>query len=503
MTSRPQHGCRRPAAQGTAQCTTQSSNPQKLLKSGMAAKETGDLSQAEACLRKLLEFKTKKERVKPLVRIAAYELALLLLQCGRHHEADKFLLQLGFIYKLSPKVFQINNATAPSSGADSIVAAFDDALPPSLLKPLRHAFGPESAFWPEHGYPTPCFFSYNEPLNSARETTAQGSAPLIRKVVQHVLPSIKSIFPNVSSVESVEWWAHIRPASSGGGHQLHFDLDEAGLSSLPPGTKPTHPVVSCVLYLSDSDPQSVGGQTAPTLVTDQSLDQGSIASRAWLCVPKLNRLLLFDGGLLHGVIPQAPGSASFSKYGKGCTDRITLMLGLWGKQPSPTLSQPSCASGKQILGPNMPVPGPTSSACWPRLFTVHADAMPEVAGSGRKRKRSRSHMKDDGKLTATRTVLFGPVSPVWVPVARDPEISSESKSFVPLSGADKVDFFGRWFLTHSPELLQELVVEEAHGCSDSTSVREERREETLEIEEISMEEFARLRNQQQTTGKKT
>jgi hypothetical protein len=57
-----------------------------------------------------------------------------------------------------------------------------------------------------------------------------------------------------------------------------------------------NPIVSTVLYLSEG----VGG---PTLMTNQYLEDTKLAARGWLAFPKLNRLVVFDGSYLHGVIP--------------------------------------------------------------------------------------------------------------------------------------------------------------------------------------------------------
>ena len=141
---------------------------------------------------------------------------------------------------------------------------------------------------------------------------------------------------------------------SGGSHQLHFDTDEVALAAATTttGTKSKlgsgvgassrttqtqskskakakaktpprdiHPIVSLVLYLSGSQ------QSAPTLVTNQTLEEGSVASEAFLVRPLDNRLLAFDGRLLHGVTPYLPLPLSSSA---SSTPRITLMLGIWG-----------------------------------------------------------------------------------------------------------------------------------------------------------------------------
>ncbi|KAG1668376.1 hypothetical protein FOA52_004885 [Chlamydomonas sp. UWO 241] len=128
---------------------------------------------------------------------AAYELALLLHGLGRHADADRWLRQLGFAFRLADAAFSpvgpAAAAAAPASGAAlgsqkkkkkgpggsggagprvharSVPAAapglplrvVDGLLDAPLLFALQAALGPCSSFWPEHGYPTPVFFSYN------------------------------------------------------------------------------------------------------------------------------------------------------------------------------------------------------------------------------------------------------------------------------------------------------------------------------------------------------
>lgn len=82
---------------------------------------------------------------------------------------------------------------------------------------------------------------------------------------------------------------HSRPHTSG--HQLHFDSDETGLMQ---GGSAVHPIVSCVMYLTDD----AGG---PTLITDQTLVSG-LAEQGWLSSPQTNRLLAFDARFLHGAV---------------------------------------------------------------------------------------------------------------------------------------------------------------------------------------------------------
>lgn len=467
----------------------------------------GALDDAEDALRRAASVCSGRVRgSRSWARIAAYELALLLSQRGRHSEADELLSGLGFIYKLSPIIFD-RTCIDRSKGAANAVAAFDHALPPSIFEPLCNAFSETSPFWAEHGYPTPCFFSYNEPLHSSSSSTKSRrrlrhqplEAPLIRAVAECVRPLAESAFPTLFNIDStakkrrtivsVEWWAHLRQTDSGGGHQLHFDLDEAGLSMLPEGAAPAHPLVSCVLYLTgpNAGVNSDVSDMAPTIVTDQSLAHGSQAAHAWLCPPALNRLLLFDGGLLHGVVPCS------TKTGVNPEPRVTLMLGLWGDSPRPTLHK-----GGGSLGPNMPMPGagttsPAQTPRWPALLKSPVPlADPD---SGRKRP-----MPTSG--------LHGPVSPVWVPVPSTATAASNVAKRGRRSGSAGVQFFGRWFLDHEPSLLQEMVVAEARRssapmsepvapCMEATLAPGggiSMAPPALEVEEVSMEELLRLRN---------
>jgi hypothetical protein len=94
-----------------------------------------------------------------------------------------------------------------------------------------------------------------------------------------------------------------------------------------------HPLVSSVLYLTDE-----GG---PTAVFDQTLESAgsthageeavasvpvpAAAAQVAVCAPARNRLLLFDGRLLHAVLHR-PG-------GRAAGLRRTLLINWWAKQP--------------------------------------------------------------------------------------------------------------------------------------------------------------------------
>jgi hypothetical protein len=366
-------------------------------------------------------------------QIAIYELALLHSQLGNFNEADKYLAMLGFVLKLSNKI--ICPSAHPTSSVfqdqeqapvlnkqlgDTPVVAFDDVLPPNLLQPLLEAFSPSSTFWAEHSYPTDEFFSYS--------CKKSDNPSLMSQIIEFVTPLIDSHFRDMKVASrgcSVEWWCHKRDQSSGFAHQLHFDLDENSLQTYKDnvnqqttsglsGSKKDienslredlHPLVSAVLYLSEQK------NAAPTLVTDQTLDAGSVATQAWLCHPAENRLLLFDGKLLHGVVPflSPVEKKKHSTSNSDASPRITVMMGFWAKNfnNAPSTGFPS------KLGPNMAMPSFSSkqkskiegneggAATWPSLLSAietNGKAAPKIS------------------LERKNCGLVHIPGPIWVPV---------------------------------------------------------------------------------------
>ena len=391
-------------------------------------------------------------------QMAHYELAVLHSQLGNQVEADRHLSSLGFILKLTNSIFTptVNSHVTEMSKKERLeasmrskksnpVVTFDDVLPASLLQPLIAAFSPSSVFWSEHEYPTQEFFSYNI-RNDDKDS-------LIKQVSEYVRPLLESHFIDMktaSSACSVEWWCHRRDKSSAFAHQLHFDLDENALKGYKTSIKPKkidgkflpnsrrgkevsirddlHPVVSAVLYLR-------GKNGAPTLVTDQTLDADSVASQAWLCHPAENRLLAFDGKLLHGVVPFLPTTSA------GSTDvedpdqyRITIMMGWWAKTFESSTAASMAPKRKEVssLGPNMAMPScstqphkaalmktrKVSGDCvtWPKML-----APIKLFASSNKADVSAAERRKNAGLVHIP-------GPIWVPVA-------PSRSPLPLSAS--------------------------------------------------------------------
>jgi hypothetical protein len=130
---------------------------------------------------------------------------------------------------------------------------------------------------------------------------------LVQKVWN--LPTLNAKFPELKHAKFVEMWAHNRPHASG--HQMHFDSDDEGRGGVI-----KNPIVSTILYITDD------GGGGPSLVTNQKCNSTTLATKAWLAHPKTQRLVAFDGSVLHGVVP-----------GKGVVGprqrRVTLMFAFW------------------------------------------------------------------------------------------------------------------------------------------------------------------------------
>ena len=122
-------------------------------------------------------------------------------------------------------------------------------------------------------------------------TTSTSRRAVVDRVLAVLHAHVCSAFPHAAHAKRAEWWAHCRP--HGTGHQLHFDSDDEGRAGV------RNPIVSCALYLTSG----IGG---PTLVTDQAIGSARLAQRGWATLPHTNRLLMFNGKFLHGVVRVPP-----------------------------------------------------------------------------------------------------------------------------------------------------------------------------------------------------
>ena len=264
-------------------------------------------------------------------------LLLLLAQMGTEHaeaEVRAMLAKEGYAARLARGIldYPTEDALAPlsPSGADTEACpcvVTDGVLPPAALRALQSVYVPPAAsYWTGHEYsvepPSP-FFSYVVPIAEAASLGPLG------RLVLAVRATAERHFPNAPKANYGEVWAHNRP--HGVGHQLHFDSDDEGRGGI------RNPVLGSIFYLS-------GGVGGPSLVTNQQLNDKALATKGWLCQPRANRLVVFNGKMLHGVIPgkgvaplttaaDANGSAdeegTSSSAEVACDRRVTLMVALW------------------------------------------------------------------------------------------------------------------------------------------------------------------------------
>jgi len=227
----------------------------------------------------------------------AYLRALALLQQGQEAAADEVLAALGCSLRLSLHMLQPPGAPsaaasrphAPAFQPELAPLVFENVVPGGLLASVQLGFAANGPFWSEHRYfndDTP-FFSYFHALADTPQTSLEKVFVRLASQLQRVQFPIPR-----APLASVEWWAHIRGADDA--HQLHFDMDETRLRRGRPAYVRRHPVWSCVLFLE--------GGGGPTAVLAQRPGEGP-ATEAWLIPPRAGRLAVFDGTLLHGVIP--------------------------------------------------------------------------------------------------------------------------------------------------------------------------------------------------------
>ena len=274
-------------------------------------------------------------------------------------------------------------------------------------------------------------------------------------------------------------------------------MDETALKALrsppPKGTTRAatvnlttlHPYVSSVLYLDDG-----GSSGAPTLVMDQQLD-GNRSDCAWTCAPKTGRLLLFNGRLLHGVVPHIHPDRIAGPRGP----RLTLMIGWWGRH----VHTVPYAAGRQL--PNMLMPSPLTgtgkAASWPALF-----------GPLKKKKVQQLAAHSDRVVTARDGIRETSGSRVWECLYTDGDKAEDTND-----GADSlvdslrgirdklqdsgVVFVGNWFLRSEHEINDEILaptVEHDDSNQDLLHKVDDNREcENSDIGWISVADLARMR----------
>jgi hypothetical protein len=223
-------------------------------------------------------------------------------------------------------------------------------------------FAPDAIYWKESDYAHRGYYSYFFDIQ-------ESPSNLIEEVIcNHLLPLAKKCqADDADEIVGAEWWVHHRPIKANLGHNLHFDTEEALLSQ--EGTI-SHPTLSSVLYLTAGEAATSG----PTIVLDQPPDATEAATKCWKCVPKENAFMVFNGSLLHGVLP-CPGKqddessvadddADTMTWDKKQEEeevphRLTFMVGFW------TRRVPDKMKNRRLYGPCGPLP-PADDTEWVR-----------------------------------------------------------------------------------------------------------------------------------------
>ena len=276
-----------------------------------------DMDEVERLYREVLKDNAHVTRTphdrNALSDAANEKLALILCQSDRSKDAASILKSLGYTCRLSSLVLDypsmdstLSPSEQPTGTTKPPCRIVDNFLSNDELKILQDVFlDADAAYWVDHNYqvepPSP-YFSYLIPLNKADDFG------FIGHVVQKCFHHLKSQFPHLNKATCVEMWAHNRPHASG--HQMHFDSDNEGMGGV------RNPIISTILFLTH-------GTGGPSLVTNQKLTHGRLATKGWFSSAKEKRLVAFDGQVLHGVVPGTKSS--------GPGRRVTLMFAFWKK----------------------------------------------------------------------------------------------------------------------------------------------------------------------------
>jgi hypothetical protein len=296
------------------------------------ASEAEHMVNAEMKLRQAIVF-SARDGDDEMTRDAQELLARLLLQAGKQAECADILKSLGYTHTFAAALANgtstsnaVLTAAAAAAAAATTAAAsgslplavIDCALGPAMLNLMRKALAHDSIFWRENNYQSPRtgYFSFQHKLPPFSAVSNSGvsssSGNGLELMLHHVWRCAASAIPKVKKARYVEWWAHSRQHCYG--HQLHFDSVPGARAGVP-----RHPIISTVTFLT----AECGG---PTLITDQTISN-KVSSTGWLVAPCTNRIVCFDGSLLHCVLPGAGAAPSADAR------RTTFMAAFWEEDP--------------------------------------------------------------------------------------------------------------------------------------------------------------------------
>jgi hypothetical protein len=358
--------------------------------------------------------------------VARYTLAILYLQEGRTREADEILACLGYRYRLNKDCFQStrphNNHSCSSSKKNDLptfMRMFDNILPSNQLEALEGFFNPKSVFWSEHNYPNCGYFSYAFP-----NFVLSKPSNLIESIIlRFIYPVVKQEYPLFDPVHC-EWWAHSRDVN-GGSHQLHYDTDEKGLKTR--GVL-DFPFVSTVLYFDDFG--------SPTLITEKKVgDDVMVSNNAYLTFPSRNRLIMFEGNRLHGVVPKRITGFENKR-------RLTFMVGFWNDNV--------CVSDFDGATPtaNMTLPKNTHRTKWlTKLIKLQHTITAKETNA--------ICVENDSMNFVCRSEDFKKVENVWVDINNT---KSQKNYSVDDKGKNLSCFIGKYFIKQLNDLDSDIAL---------------------------------------------
>ena len=247
------------------------------------------------------------------------------------------------------------------------------------------------------------------------------------------------------------------------------------------------PIVSCVLTLSvpNSTKCLTCGESsncAPTIICDQSIilkrhNRQSCCATAtmssnvgYLCFPKINRLLAFEGSLLHGVIPGIPTVQSRSSVSSSMSSdvdddddadsyddeddgkiyhdnqRITMMLGFWKNvcTAKSTIIGDTVTTSSSPFGPN--VPYATQKGSWKEDFKPISISKYDLDGI----------MKSCNAMSNKSISDLVVIDPLWIPIHFGSTVEEEEEKKIRDNAIGECSFYNgssssRFFLqSNSP-----------------------------------------------------
>lgn len=234
---------------------------------------------------------------------------------------------------------------------------------------------------------------------------------------------------------------------------------------------------------------------------------GEVNNKAWLYPPKTNRLLLFQGNRLHGVIPHVyipnittdrQSSLTSSKLLSGKdlinyknypppSSRITLMIGWWGKDVSTT---PTPSPNTINYTPNMIMPSiQTNTNHWSSSFgSISSELLSQT----------NLPLNSSNVLIPVEGDVWESIPSPLPPPPTTTISSSSTSSNSDLDSDSTIVFVGNWFLKERSEILDEIFPMKSYhdNDNDSESFNANQNKNCLEnVEWISIADLKKLRGE--------